>query len=41
VDGCGLESMRASLTQGESVKSALRKFALLPGFRQRLIAGDG
>lgn len=38
VDGCALEAMRASLSQGEGVVSALRKVALLPAFRQRLVA---
>ena len=41
VDGCALEAVRASLTSGESFRTALRKFALLPAFKQRLVAGDG
>jgi hypothetical protein len=39
VDGCALETVRSSLASGESVRSALRKFALMPAFRQRLVAG--
>lgn len=41
VDGCALEAVRSSLANGESVVVALRKVALLPSFRQRLIASDG
>jgi hypothetical protein len=41
VDGCALETVRASLSAGENFRTALRKFALLPAFRQRLVAGDG
>jgi hypothetical protein len=41
VDGCALEAVRASLSAGENFRTALRKFALLPAFRQRLVAGDG
>jgi hypothetical protein len=36
-DGCSLESVRASLTKGDSIKAALRKLVLLPTFRQRLV----
>jgi hypothetical protein len=40
VDGCALEAIRSSLSEGESLRTALRKFALLPSFRQRLAPGD-
>lgn len=36
-DGCGLETVRAALTDGESIKEALRRFALQPQFRQRYV----
>ncbi|MFT3924908.1 MAG: DUF1588 domain-containing protein [Myxococcales bacterium] len=41
VDGCGLEAVRASLSAGDSFRTALRKFALLPAFRQRLVGDNG
>ncbi len=41
VDGCALETVRSSLANGEGVMTALRKVALLPAFRQRLISTDG
>jgi hypothetical protein len=40
VDGCALEAVRASLARGESLRAALRSYALLPAFRQRLVAAD-
>jgi hypothetical protein len=41
LDGCALETLRDSLTNGESFKTALRKVAMLPAFRQRLLQSDG
>lgn len=40
VDGCALETVRSALARGESVRAALRSYALLPAFRQRLVAAD-
>jgi hypothetical protein len=37
VDGCELEAVRGKLDSGESILEALRAFALLPKFRQRLL----
>jgi len=34
-DGCELETIRSTLDGGASIKEALRRFALLPQFRQR------
>jgi hypothetical protein len=36
-DGCELETLRSALESGESIKEALRRFAMLPQFRQRLM----
>ncbi|HVZ35962.1 MAG TPA: DUF1592 domain-containing protein, partial [Polyangiaceae bacterium] len=36
-DGCGLETVRSTLANGQSMKEALRQFALLPQFRQRFV----
>ena len=37
VDGCELETIRATLSAGGTIKDALRKYALLPQFRQRYL----
>ncbi|MDB4989530.1 MAG: hypothetical protein JWN04_4708, partial [Myxococcaceae bacterium] len=36
-DGCELETVRTTLEGGESLKTALKRFAMLPQFRQRFI----
>lgn len=36
-DGCELETVRSTLDQGESLKEALKQYALLPQFRQRFV----
>lgn len=36
-DGCQLETLRSTLAEGESLKEALRRFALMPQFRQRYL----
>jgi hypothetical protein len=36
-DGCELETVRNTLEEGESIKEALKRYALLPQFRQRLV----
>lgn len=36
-DGCELETVRSTLEEGQSIKEALKRYALLPQFRQRLI----
>jgi len=39
-DGCELETVRNTLQEGESIKEALKRFALLPQFRQRLLSAS-
>lgn len=34
-DGCGLETVRDSLTRGETIRDAIIAYAMLPSFRQR------
>ncbi|MDB4976378.1 MAG: Cellulose-binding domain protein [Myxococcaceae bacterium] len=36
-DGCELETVRTTLESGESLKEALKRYALLPQFRQRFV----
>lgn len=36
-DGCQLETVRSTLAEGQSIKEALRRFALLPQFRERYL----
>jgi hypothetical protein len=36
-DGCQLETLRKTLAEGQSIKEALRRSALLPQFRQRYL----
>jgi hypothetical protein len=38
-DGCELETVRSTLDSGQSLKEALKRFALLPQFRQRFMPG--
>lgn len=37
IDGCQLETVRKTLSDGESIREALRRSALLPQFRQRYL----